>query len=104
MPFKLAPRLDAICYIGVQRYFLTICARERRRAFTDSACAVRIVAQLLQTAASEHFSVIAYCLMPDHLHVRVEGLTDTSDFSEFVRLFKQKTSFEWKQQHKFQLW
>src|SRR5688500_18409375 len=63
MPFKLAPRLDAICYIGVQRYFLTICARERRRAFTDSACAVRIVAQLLQTAASEHFSVIAYCVL-----------------------------------------
>jgi REP-associated tyrosine transposase len=49
-------------------------------------------------------AVIAYCFMPDHLHLLAEGTTENSNLREFVRLFKQQTSFEWKRRENTRLW
>ena len=54
--------------------------------------------------ADQGFSVIAYCLMPDHIHLLVEGTHPAADFREFVRLFKQRSSFHWKQRNGVALW
>jgi REP element-mobilizing transposase RayT len=43
-------------------------------------------------------------MMPDHLHLIAEGRDDTSDCLEFVRLFKQRTAFEWKRGGGVPLW
>lgn len=42
--------------------------------------------------------------MPDHLHVVCEAEEDGCDFQEWVRLFKQRTGFEWKQRTGERLW
>jgi putative transposase len=55
-------------------------------------------------ADEQRFAIIAYCFMPDHLHVLAEGVVDTSDFTEFVRLFKQQAAFEWKRAAGGRLW
>jgi REP element-mobilizing transposase RayT len=34
--------------------------------------------------------------MPDHMHALIEGTHPAADFREFVRIFKQRSSFEWK--------
>ena len=34
--------------------------------------------QLLSTAAKLEFSVLAYCVMPDHIHALVESRSDTA--------------------------
>ena len=56
------------------------------------------------TSNAEGFAVIAYCFMPDHLHALVEGTTETADFREFVRIFKQRSSFHLKRATGIELW
>jgi len=45
--------------------------------------------EFLRVAEREHFAVLAYCFMPDHLHMLVEGTSDTSDLLSFVKIAKQ---------------
>jgi len=42
--------------------------------------------------------------MPDHLHVLAEGTSPSSDFREFVRVYKQQSSFTWKRRTGQELW
>ena len=42
--------------------------------------------------------------MPDHLHLLVEGTTPDADFLEFMRTFKQRSSFHWKRSFGGELW
>jgi putative transposase len=104
MPYKPAPRLKSFDYLGIQRYFLTICTRDRQKTFRDVAAVNEAVAQLRRTSTAEEFAIIAYCFMPDHLHLLCEGTCPSSDFKEFVRLYKQRSSFAWKQRTRLGLW
>ncbi len=54
----------------------------------------QIAGILLDSAVSNSFQVHAYCLMPDHVHLLVEGAITLSNLLEFVRVFKMKTSFQ----------
>jgi REP element-mobilizing transposase RayT len=44
-----------------------------------------------RTARREGFAVLAYCLMPDHAHLLVEGTTSQSDLRRFVKATKQSS-------------
>jgi REP element-mobilizing transposase RayT len=96
MPFKPVPRMKTFDYIGINRYFLTICSRQRTRVFVDHDAVALVLLHLARTADVEHVAVIAYCFMPDHSHALAEGTRMDSDFQRFVRVFKQRSSFEWK--------
>ena len=98
------PRLDPRQYRGLRRYFLTICTHERRRWFTchDRVDAVRT--QLLRTASGYAFEVVAYCFMPDHLHVLAEGQDDSADFLKLASMFKQRSAYEHKNASGGRLW
>jgi putative transposase len=104
MPFVPPPRLDERCYIGLQRYFLTICTLNRQEVFTDATLVGSVVTRLLDTADYRHFATIAYCVMPDHLHALLEAQSTDANLCEFVRIFKQGTSFQWKRQARAKLW
>jgi REP-associated tyrosine transposase len=104
VPHKLSPRLKTFDYLGFYRYFLTICTYDRVIAFIDDQSVDLVRMQLSSTADDQHFSVIAYCFMPDHVHILVEGTHPASDFCEFVRIFKQQSSFGWKQRNGTPLW
>jgi len=58
----------------------------------------------MQTAADQRFAVPAYCLMPDHAHLLVEGTTAASDLRRFVSRFKQQTGFTFAAQRGARLW
>src|SRR5262245_9001549 len=96
MPFKNAPRLSGFDYLGPYRYSLTLCVRQRQRVFVRVEVVSLIEEQIRQAAASKDFAVPAYCFMPDHLHLLVEGLSPDADLRAFVRILKQRTSFTWK--------
>jgi REP element-mobilizing transposase RayT len=83
---------------------LTICACERRTVFDDARAVTPIVTQLQDIAVDRQFALVVYCIMPDHMHALLEGLSDHADFRQYVRLFKQRTSFDWKQAYGTQLW
>jgi REP-associated tyrosine transposase len=98
------PRLSVALYVGKQAYSLTICC-EAREPLLDQRAAREIVLRQLQDTSEQHaFAIVAYCMMPDHLHVIAEGQNDTSNCLEFVRVFKQRTAFEWKRRTGARLW
>ena len=73
------------------RYFLTTCTYQRRPTFRDHDIATQTLEQFRTTAKGEQFALSAYCLIPDHAHLLVEGLTDTADFRRFAKLAKQRS-------------
>jgi REP-associated tyrosine transposase len=60
--------------------------------------------QLLHNADHFEFAVLAYCLMPDHLHALLEARSEHSDFQAFVKRFKQTTGFRHRKLAKHALW
>jgi len=90
---KRPRRLDGVSYVGYQRYFLTTCTAFRRPLFTEPALASSVVVQLLHTAEHFEFAILAYVVMPDHVHVLAEAESERSDFPAFVKRFKQTTGF-----------
>ena len=77
--------------MGPHRYFLTFCTRRRRRIFTTALAVDPVLEQFRKTAATEQFAIIAYCFMPDHVHLLVEGMRDDSDLRRFAKLAKQRS-------------
>jgi putative transposase len=104
MPFKPVPRLTSFDYVGPHRYFLTFCTSSRSRAFVTDVAVACVMTQLQRTAADCTFAVVAYCYMPDHLHLLVEGSRADASLTEFVRVFKQRSSFHWKRRFGNDLW
>ena len=104
MPGKRPPRLLAFNYTGCHAYFLTICTLERRTVFDDQNHAESALDQLLRAAADYQFEIIAYCLMPNHLHALVRGLVDDADFRRFVSMYKQRSSFRYRKSANAGLW
>ena len=104
MPFRLSPRLPSFDYVGLYRYSVTICTFRRQRVFLNDACVDLVCTQLRIAAVENDFAIVAYCFMPDHVHLLPEGQTDGSDFLRFMRSFKQRSAFHWKQRYRGQLW
>jgi len=104
MPFKPAPRLETFHYVGLHRYFLTICCYRRQATFIEDRTVVPLIEQFRRTTRQFRFAVPAYCFMPDHFHALMEGCDDSADFRECIRQFKQRSAFTWKQRTGTALW
>jgi REP element-mobilizing transposase RayT len=50
------------------------------------------------------FHILAYCVMPNHIHMLAEAGRETSDVQEFMRMFKQKTSYQYRHKSGTTLW
>jgi putative transposase len=50
------------------------------------------------------FDIDAYCLMPDHVHLLLEGTSDSADSREAMRQWKQQTAQSWKKRGIQPLW
>ena len=50
------------------------------------------------------FSLLTYCVMPDHLHALVEAKSERSDFEALMKRFKQMTGFAYKKATGNALW
>ncbi len=97
-------RLPAERYRGLKRVFLTFCCDQRRSYFSNSTSAEWILQRLLERAQAHSSLAHAWCAMPDHLHVLIEGKAETCDALAFARDFKQRTGFEWSSKRQNRLW
>jgi putative transposase len=86
------PRLDPALYVDLKRYFLTFCTARRRRLFAQADIVQLVLEHILQTAQLFDIEVIAYCFMPDHVHLLVEGCTESADARVFVHQAKQRAA------------
>ncbi len=85
------PRIPGFDYLGPHCYFATFCTFQRRATFGNARAARLTLMQFRRTARAEGFALLAYCLMPDHAHLLVQGTTATCDFRKFVKRAKQAT-------------
>ena len=98
------PRLGSFDYRGLHRYFLTICTKGRRPTFCVPDIVEPARKRLFEEASNRGFSAYAYCFMPDHCHVLVIGVQEDAGFVQFVNVFKQTTSFDFKRKCRGTLW
>ena len=97
-------RLSEKNYHGKMRCFLTVCCADRRPHFGRSDNCEWLLDILRRKAAEHSFDILAYCIMPDHLHLLVQGMKPESDLLRFVKTFKIKTSRGFAAQHGCELW
>jgi len=97
-------RLNARNYVGEGWYFLTLCTFRRARYFRADAAARWLLRMLDGEAARQRFLIRAYCLMPDHLHLLVQGTSPDADLLRFIGAFKHKTSFHFTSRTGRKLW
>jgi len=93
MQFKRKPRLTDFDYRGYNRYFITICTDRKRKLFENAERVNSIIEILANESSKSGFKIWAYCFMPDHLHLLLEGDKIDADMKLFVKVFKQKTGY-----------
>lgn len=93
-------RLRGFSHVGIQRYFLTFCTHNRARHFTDAEAVSLVVAHIRRAADEQQFAIPVYCFMPDHLHLLVEGLSESSDLRAFSKMAKQYGGYYYAQRFK----
>ena len=65
--------LRAFDHLGLYRYFLTFCTDYRQPFFKNAEAVTLVLSQISRAAIGEQFALLAYCFMPDHLHLLIEG-------------------------------
>jgi REP-associated tyrosine transposase len=96
--------LAAFDYLGLHQYFLTFCTYERARLFVTADAVDFVRTQIDRAAAEEDIAVLAYCYMPDHVHLLAEGKADDSDCLRFISRAKQFSGFHYKAKFRCRLW
>jgi REP element-mobilizing transposase RayT len=96
--------LKTFDYLGPHRYSLTFCTNHRQSLFTTHAVVGLVLEQIARAADEQQFAAIAYCLMPDHVHLLVEGKSADSDGRNFIARAKQYSGFYYKREHRATLW
>ena len=81
-----------------------MCTFQRATQFESSDVVAVIHEQLLHAATAHRIEILAYCYMPDHLHLLPTGLTEGSDVLAFVKLFRQCAGYAFRRQHPQRLW
>jgi putative transposase len=67
----------------------------RRSLFRRPEIVALGLERLREAAARTGFEVLAYCFMPEHLHLLVRAVEE-ADLVAFVRLFKQLSGYDYR--------
>ena len=104
MYFHKNIRLNHTNYTGKRTYFVTQCCHERRRYFAGPARCKWLLSHLRFISIAHSFAIAAYCIMPNHIHLLVDGLLPTSNFLHFMKALKIKTGREFAVADGIPLW
>jgi putative transposase len=96
--------LNSFDYVGLHRYFLTFCTDSRHRHFVVREHVDLVLEQILRCAGETAFAIVAYCFMPDHVHLLVEAQSEASDCRQFIKRAKQFSGYYFKQKFGKALW
>jgi putative transposase len=86
------PRIYGFDYRGSYPYSLTFCTFRRRRYFEDASVVSIVLREIVRTAIESASNVLAYCFMPDHLHLLVQSHSPDADLLAFVKRCRQRTT------------
>jgi putative transposase len=88
-PQRKCIRLPPEAYSNADPFHVDLCTAHRRPVFHDSRLADMVVRRLNTQMRECGGPILAYCLMPDHLHVEIVA---DPDLVLWVRLFKSATA------------
>lgn len=97
-------RLQRDHYVGRFTHFLTACTYQRHDSFANAELALATTDQLMRACRKHGFADIAHTLVPDHVHVLVEGLRPDSDFLKWLDLWRQLSGFLMRRRTGEYLW
>ena len=86
-------RLKTFNYQGLHRYHLRFCTHQRRRIFVVPAAVEIVLREIRRAARAEQFAILAYCFMPDHIHLIVQGVSEAADLKRFATRAKQFSGY-----------
>jgi len=98
------PRIRGFEYRGTYAYSLTLCTFRRASHFTAAPAIDLVRLEILATAAHFAFDVCAYCFMPDHLHLPVQGTTADARLTPFIAVAKQRSGYLFSRGAGARLW
>jgi putative transposase len=101
---KPRPRIGSFDYRGPYAYHIILLTQGRSPRLADRSLARRCVEHLKGAAERLGFRLLAFSLMPDHLHALVLGRHEAADLIRFVQRFKQVTAFDFKRETGLRLW
>jgi putative transposase len=104
MGMPAASRPSGFTYLGRYAYSVTCWTFARQPAFSAGAVVDTVAAQLLRSSREEQFALLAYCFMPDHVHLLLEGLSSTSDLPRLLARWKHKTGCAYRSLTNMLLW
>jgi putative transposase len=97
-------RLPTFDYLGPYAYSLTFCVFERHKLFDLEPIVDAVRVEILRTAAEFGFAVLAYCFMPDHLHLLVQGTHKEAALRPFAKRARQRASVATNGMRSHPLW
>ncbi len=100
---KPTPRLRSFDYLGQFVYSITVCAYSKTPIFTNERIVSNVLDVLDSVCQKEQFSILAYCFMPDHLHILLAG-GERSVFIRMMKSFKQISSYRFRKSWGKPLW
>ena len=89
-------RLKYFDYRGCRRYYITLCTFDRRAKFLENGLIDKLIEIFKNKSGYFGFIIWAYCFMPDHVHLLIEGGNESSDLEGFVKAFKQESGYYYK--------
>jgi putative transposase len=96
--------LKTFDYLGLYRYFLMFCTHQRHQAFVAAERVDLVLMHILRTSTEQGMAMIAYCFMPDHVHLPIEGTEPASDCRAFIARAKQFSGFYYAKTFRERLW
>jgi putative transposase len=93
VPRQSPHRLRGFDYLGFHRYFLTFCTHARQRYFARAEMVDCVRTEFVRAAQLHDIAVIAYCFMPDHVHLLIEGTSESADAKRFIVAAKQFSGY-----------
>jgi REP-associated tyrosine transposase len=91
-------------YVGKRSYALTFSTENRLALLDEKAQIDLVVAQVRRAATENGFAIVVHCVMPDHVHLVVDGLRDDSNCLAFIKAAKQYAGYDYKQRYGRPLW
>ena len=104
METRYPRHLPGFSYVGRHQYSLTFCTDYRHHAFTTDPPVANAWSQIVRASHEQHVDVLAYCFMPDHVHLVAGGAREDADCLEFIRKAKQYSGFYHNQRFGRRLW
>ncbi len=79
-------------YVAGGTYFFTLVTSKRIRFFEDRRRIEAFLSSLFTVQSYHHFELIAYCVLPDHIHLLITLAEGDHDFSSRIKEIKRKTT------------